>query len=136
MVYVTKAIEFSATHRLYNPDFDDARNEKVFGKCNNPNGHGHNYRLEVTVKGDPDPKTGMAFDLSQLKQILHEEVMSSFDHKNLNMDVAAMKGKVPTTENVAIVIWKILEQRLGKTVLHKVKLFETDDNVVEYGGEP
>jgi 6-pyruvoyltetrahydropterin/6-carboxytetrahydropterin synthase len=134
MVYVTKGIEFSATHRLFNPEFDDAKNDRVFGKCNNRNGHGHNYRLEVTVKGAPDPATGMTFDLSELRKILEEVVQARFDHKNLNLDVAEMKGMVPTAENIARVIWKLLEQRLsGK--LDRIRLFETQNNIVEYRGE-
>jgi 6-pyruvoyltetrahydropterin/6-carboxytetrahydropterin synthase len=134
MLYVTKAVEFSATHRLYNPDFDAARNEKVFGKCNNVNGHGHNYRLEVTVRGDVDPQTGMAFDLSRLKAILEEEVLSRFDHKNLNLDVPAMKGRIPTAENISVALWEILERRLEPGTLHGIRLYETGNNIVEYRG--
>jgi 6-pyruvoyltetrahydropterin/6-carboxytetrahydropterin synthase len=135
MLYVTKAIEFSATHRLFNPEFDQKTNEKVFGKCNNLNGHGHNYRLEVTVKGTPDPKTGMAFDLTKLREILEEEVMEHFDHKNLNLDVPMMKGLVPTAENIARVLWKLLEKRFGPGKLHQIRLYETQNNIIDYRGE-
>jgi 6-pyruvoyltetrahydropterin/6-carboxytetrahydropterin synthase len=134
MIYVTKAVEFSAAHRLHNPAFDATTNERMFGKCNNPNGHGHNYRLEVTVQGEPDPKTGMAFDLSKLKKILEDEVMARFDHKNLNLDVRELEGLVSTTENVARVIWKILFSKLGKGTLVRVRIFETPDNIIEYSG--
>ncbi|MFH1263760.1 MAG: 6-carboxytetrahydropterin synthase [Pseudomonadota bacterium] len=135
MIYVTKAVEFSATHRLYNPDFDDRTNQTVFGKCNNPNGHGHNYRLEVAVRGGIDSKTGMAFDLGKLRQILEEEILTRFDHKNLNLDVSEMKGLVPTAENIAAVIWKIVAKRIGAEMLHRVRLFETQNNFVEFLGE-
>lgn len=135
MLYVTKAVEFSASHRLFNPEWDETRNEKTFGKCNNPNGHGHNYRLEVTVKGEIDPGTGMAFDLSRLKGILQEEVLSRFDHKNLNLDVPEMNGRIPTAEQISVILFGLLEKRLGPGVLHRVRLFETANNIAEYGGE-
>jgi 6-pyruvoyltetrahydropterin/6-carboxytetrahydropterin synthase len=136
MVYVTRKAHFSAAHRLYNPGFSDERNEAVFDKCNNPRGHGHNYVLEVTVKGIPDPETGYVIDLKRLAGIMEREIIDKVDHKHLNHDVEFLQGIIPTAENVAIIFWKILEPKITSGSLHSVRLFESDNNYVEYFGEP
>lgn len=136
MVYVTRKAHFSAAHRLYNPTYSDERNEAVFDKCNNVRGHGHNYVLEVTVKGIPDPETGYVIDLKRLARIMDEEIVDKVDHKHLNFDVEFLQGIIPTAENVAIVFWKLLEPRITSGTLHSIKLFESDNNFVEYFGEP
>src|SRR6185295_4447957 len=111
MVYVTRRAHFCASHRLHNTEWSDEKNMEVFGKCNNPNGHGHNYEIEVTVAGTPPDETGMVIDLKKLATIIEEEVVESVDHKHLNHDVPFMKGVVPTAENIAIAFWKILEPK-------------------------
>lgn len=136
MVYVTRKSHFSAAHRLYNPSFPDDKNEAIFDKCNNANGHGHNYVLEVTVRGIPDPETGYVIDLKLLRDILDAEIIDKVDHKHLNYDVDFLRGIIPTAENIAIVFWSILESRIPAGELHSVKLFESDSNFVEYFGEP
>lgn len=134
MLRITKRVEFSASHRLFNPEWDFDKNQEVFDKCNNPNGHGHNYILEVTVKGEPDPETGYVIDLKKLKLILKEKVVSRLDHKHLNMDVDFLQGVIPTVENIAILIWRILEPEITNGELYKIKLNETPDSWVEYYG--
>ena len=136
MVYVTRKMHFSAAHRLFNPTFSHEKNEKIFDKCNNPMGHGHNYTLEVTVKGIPDPETGYVIDLKRLRDIMDEFVIEKVDHKHLNHDVEFLRGIIPTAENLAIRFWSILEPHITSGSLHAVKLFESDQNVVEYFGEP
>lgn len=135
MVYVTRRETFSASHRLYNPAFSDEKNDEVFDKCNNPNGHGHNYELEVTVAGPVDAETGYVIDLKDLKKIIKESVIARVDHKHLNHDVDFMKGVIPTAENIAIQIWKVLEPKIIHGSLHCIRLRETENNVVEYRGE-
>ena len=135
MMYVTRREHFSASHRLYNPAWEDARNERVFGKCNNPAGHGHNYYVEITVQGDVDPETGYVVDLKELKRVIHTYVIDKLDHKNLNVDVDFLSGVVPTAENIAIGIWKQLVDRMPRGRLHQVRLYETEKNIVEYRGE-
>ena len=134
MIYITRRLEFCASHRLFNPDFSDEKNESTFGLCNNPNGHGHNYVLEVTVKGEVDPETGMVLDLKALKKLINEEIINKVDHKNLNVDVDFLKGVIPTAENIAIHIWNILESKIESGELHEVKLFESERNFVVYHG--
>ena len=134
MIYITRRLEFCASHRLYNPEFSDEKNETTFGLCNNPNGHGHNYVLEVTVKGEVAPETGMVLDLKALKSIINEEIVSKVDHKNLNVDVDFLEGVIPTAENIAIHIWDILESKIESGTLHEVKLFESERNFVVYHG--
>ena len=112
MIYITRKLEFCAGHRLFNPSFSDKKNQDVFGLCNNPNGHGHNYTLEVTVKGEVHPETGMVVDLKSLKKLVQLEIVDKVDHKNLNVDVAFMNNTIPTAENIAIKIWEILHPRL------------------------
>ncbi|MAT39154.1 MAG: 6-pyruvoyl tetrahydrobiopterin synthase [Ectothiorhodospiraceae bacterium] len=134
MVYVTRKEHFSAAHRLYNPEWSDEKNQEVFGKCNNPAGHGHNYYVEVTVVGEPDPETGYVVDLKLLKRVIHDEVLSKVDHKNLNEDVSFLRGKIPTAENIAVGIWEQLIGKIPSGSLHSVKLYETEKNIVEYRG--
>ncbi len=136
MVYVTRKAHFSAAHRLYNPTFSDERNEAIFDKCNNPRGHGHNYTIEVTVAGTPDPLTGYVIDLKKLAALIDEYILDRVDHKHLNYDVPELRGIIPTAENIAIVFWNILEPRIEAGKLYSLKVFESDNNFVEYKGEP
>jgi len=135
MVYVTRKAQFCAAHRLYNPSWSDERNAAVFGKCTNPNGHGHNYDIEVTVGGTPPPETGMVIDLKKLADIVEREVVERVDHKHMNMDVDFMKGCIPTAENMAIAFWKILEPKIPEGRLVSIRLYESGNNFVEYRGE-
>ena len=135
MVYLTRKCEFSASHVYHNPDFTAEQNRSVFGKCNNPNGHGHNYTLEVTVKGDVADDSGFVMDLKELKDILNREVMDALDHRHLNKEVAEFATQIPTTENIAIWIWRRLEGQLRAARLHRVRLFEQQDLFVDYYGE-
>jgi len=132
---VTRRVHFCAGHRLHNPDWDDERNRATYGLCNNPNGHGHNYDLEVTVEGKVDPETGYVMDLKKLKELLGETVLGDLDHANLNVDVPWLAGMVPTTENLAVAIWRQLDGRLGPVRLTSVRLWETERNMVEYRGD-
>lgn len=134
-VYVTRTAHFNAAHRLHNPDKSDEWNQRTFGKCNSPNWHGHNYRLEVTVRGEPDPETGYVIDLGELKQIIEERVIKYVDHRNLNLDVDFLHGVLPSTENFVIAIWRRLENHLPSGELHRVRLYETERNMAEYFGE-
>jgi len=135
MMYVTKRVSFSAAHRLYNPKFSDEQNAALFGKCTNPMGHGHNYDLEVTVCGNPNPQTGMVIDLKKLKDILIREIVDKVDHKHLNYDVPFLAGVIPTAENLVLAFWKILEEKIDEGRLFEIKLYETPNNVVTYRGE-
>ena len=132
---VTRRVHFSAGHRLHNPAFDEERNRATYGLCNNPNGHGHNYDLEVTVEGEIDPSTGFVMDLKRVKELLGDTVLADLDHANLNVDVPWLAGVIPTTENLAVAIWRQLEGRLGPARLVGVRLWETERNMVEYSGE-
>lgn len=134
MVYVTRKVRFNAAHRLHNPDKSDEWNRDQFGVCNNPNWHGHNYVLEVTVAGEPDEETGFVIDLADLKRIITDRVVDKCDHRNLNLDVDFMKGTMPSTENFAIAIWNELVDELPTGRLHRVRLEETDNNSAEYFG--
>ncbi len=131
-VAVFRKEHFNAAHRLYNPDWSDKRNDQVFGKCNNPNWHGHNYELIVRLIGDPDPETGYVYDMKKLSDIIREEVLIRFDHKNLNLDVPEFKKLNPTAENIAIVIYNLLRQKINDDLDLKVTLYETERNFVEY----
>ncbi len=136
MIYLTRLEQFNAAHQLYNSDWSAAKNEEVFGKCANKNWHGHNYDLFVTIKGDPHPDTGFVFDVKKLSKIIREHIISKIDHKNLNMDVDFMRGKLCSTENLAIGIWNELSPNLPNGVLlHSIKLYETPRVFVEYFGE-
>ena len=135
MVYVTRREIFSASHRLFNPNLSEEENNSLFGKCNNPNGHGHNYTLEVTICGEVNPKTGYLIDLKQLKQIIIENVINKVDHKNLNLDVDFLAGKIPTAENIAIAVWDELENKIPNGKLYSIRLLETENNYIEYKGK-
>ncbi len=134
---LTRNAEFSASHVSANPAWTNEKKRAVYGVNANPNGHGHNYVLEVTIEGRPDPVTGMVFDLRELKEILNEEVVEPMDHRFLNREVPPFDALVPTTENVAIEIWKRLVKRIGRegVRLRNVRLYETGDLFVDYGGE-
>lgn len=134
-MYVTRQVKFSAGHRLHNPLLSEEENEELFDKCNNPNGHGHNYTLEVTLSGDISEKTGYVYDLKKLKQILNQEIVDKVDHKNLNLDVDFLKGIIPTVENLAISFWRILDGKFQPAKLYKIKIYETDTSFVEYYGD-
>ena len=136
LVHITRRERFSAAHKLSRPDWTEEQNARVFGKCANPNWHGHNYELWVTVKGDPDPETGFVMDLSVLSRIIKERVIDLVDHKNIDLDVAFMKGRYSSTENIAIAVWQQIEAPLREqgVQLHCVKLQETENNHVEYFG--
>ena len=134
-VYVTRKVHFNAAHRLHNPAKSDAWNRETFGKCNNPNWHGHNYVLEVTVVGEPDPDTGYVIDLGVLKGLVEEKIVDKVDHKNLNLEVDFLEGVLPSTENFIVAIWNELNEALPSGRLHAVRLYETERNVAEYRGE-
>lgn len=136
MIYITRKESFNAAHKLARPDWTDEENAAVFGKCSNPNWHGHNYQLYITVKGEINPETGFLVDLKWLKKVINEVVIDELDHKNLNLDVSFMKGQLASTENLAIAIWNVLLPHVNESnaQLHCVKVFETDNNYVEYFG--
>lgn len=136
-VYVTRKVHFNAAHKLWNPAWSKEKNQKVFGACSNENWHGHNYVLEVTVAGKPDPDTGYVIDLKQLREILERKVIAKVDHRNLNLDVDFMQGKLTSSENFAVEIWNQIESEIqtSSRKLFSVKLFETERNFVEYRGE-
>src|SRR5450631_728962 len=131
MVYLTRKIEFSASHLYHNPAFTAEENRRIFGKCNNPNGHGHNYVLEVTVGGEADPATGMVLNLTDLKELLDREVMQRMDHRFLNYEVPELAGQIPTCENVAAVLWRLLAPKIAKGKLDRVRLYESPDLFVD-----
>jgi 6-pyruvoyltetrahydropterin/6-carboxytetrahydropterin synthase len=135
MIYVTRRAEFSASHYYHNPALSPDENRRLFGKCNNPHGHGHNYTLEVTVAGEVDPVTGMVLDLKDLKQLLESEVMELMDHRFLNEEVPVFRTVIPTTENIAIEIWRRLAPKLRLGQLHRIRLYETPDLYVDYYGD-
>lgn len=135
MVYLTRRVRFNAAHKLWVEEWSAEKNKEVFDKCSNENFHGHNYTLYVTVKGDPDPQTGMLINAKDLAKIMKEEVVERLDHKNLNLDVDLIpKGMQTTCENLAILIWKILEPKLKQCDMHCVKLEETENIYTEYFG--
>lgn len=137
LVYVTRRERFNAAHQMYNPDWSREKNDEIFGKCANKNWHGHNYELFVTVKGEPDPETGYCVDLKKVSDVVKNEVIEHLDHRNINLDVPFMKGKLASTENLTIEIWKILEPLISKlgAQLHELKLYESENNFVSYRGE-
>lgn len=136
-VYVTRKVHFNAAHKLWNPVWSAERNQEVFGACSNENWHGHNYVLEVTIVGNIDPDTGYVIDLKHLRDILERKILSKVDHRNLNMDVDFMQGKLTSSEHFAVAIWEQIEAdiRTSSRKLYSVKLFETERNFVEYRGE-
>lgn len=137
MIYITRRERFNAAHRLFRVDFDDQQNFDVFGKCSNPNWHGHNYELFVTIKGNINPQTGFLVNLTDLKLLIRERITNKLDHKNLNLEVDFMDGKFTSTEVLCVSIWEELEPEIGKlgAILHKVRIEETENNFVEYFGE-
>ena len=134
-VTVSRKAHFNAAHRLYNAEWTDARNSTVFGKCANPNYHGHNYELIVSLKGEIHPETGFVMDMKILKKIIETEIEEKFDHKNLNEEVEEFKNLNPTAENISVVIWNILRDKIDKKLKVKVTLFETPRNFVTYKGK-
>jgi 6-pyruvoyltetrahydropterin/6-carboxytetrahydropterin synthase len=136
MIYLTRKCEFSASHYYYIPEWTPEENQRLFGKCANLNGHGHNYTLEVTVKGGIDPVTGFVVDIRELKDVLDREVVEAWDHRHLNKEVPEFATQMPTTENIAIAVWKRLQPRLHTVQLHRVRVYELPDLFVEYYGEP
>ncbi|XP_026206380.1 6-pyruvoyl tetrahydrobiopterin synthase [Anabas testudineus] len=133
--YITRVQSFSACHRLHSIHLNEEENKKVYGKCNNPNGHGHNYKVEVTVRGKIDHLTGMVMNLTDLKKCIEEVIMVPLDHKNLDRDVPYFANVVSTTENVAVYIWDNMMKALPPNLLYEIKIYETDKNVVIYRGE-
>jgi len=131
-IKVSRKEHFNAAHRLFNPDLSNAENEKIFGKCSNPNFHGHNYELIVSVIGEPDSKTGYGYDMKHLSDLIREHVIRNFDHKNLNLDTEHFKNLNPTAENIAVVIWKIMREKIDSKFDLKITLYETERNFVEY----
>jgi len=136
MVFITRKEHFNAAHKLTRPDWSAEKNEEVFGKCANPNWHGHNYDLFVTVKGEVNPDTGFILNLKELSTTIRTEICDKLDHKNLNLDVDFLKDIMPSTENIAIAIFNILKPKIVKLggQLHCIKLYETENNYVEYFG--
>jgi 6-pyruvoyltetrahydropterin/6-carboxytetrahydropterin synthase len=136
-MFITRKAEFSASHVCRVDSWTDEKNRQVYGQAANPNGHGHNYLLEVTLAGEPDPVTGMVIDLKELKQILENEVIEPMDHRFLNYEVAPFDRVVPTTENLALEIWRRLDKRFAGSSgrLHRVRVYETEDLFVDIGGE-
>ena len=136
MVYLTRQEHFNAAHKLYNPNWSNEQNNAVFGVCANENWHGHNYDLYVTVKGNPDPETGFVYDVKKLSQLIKSQAVDKLDHKNLNLDVDFMAGKLCSTENLAIAIWEQLAPHLPSSVeFHCIKLYEPPRIYVEYFGK-
>ena len=133
-VTVTRRMTFNAAHRVHNPALSDEENVALFGKCNNPNWHGHNYVLEVSVAGDIDERTGYVVDLGIVKQIVQEAIIDRVDHRNLNIEVDFMRGIIPTTENRVVACWNMLEPRFRPARLHRLRLWETENHYVEYAG--
>jgi 6-pyruvoyltetrahydropterin/6-carboxytetrahydropterin synthase len=137
MVYITRREHFSAAHRLFLPEYTDDENFEIFGKCSNPNWHGHNYILFVTVKGEADPGTGLVVHLRHVSKLIEEKILKKVDHKNLNLEVDFLSGKVPTSENVVIGIWNELAGDIRKfgCFLHCVRLEQSENNIIEYFGD-
>ena len=131
---VCRRVNFNAAHRLYRKDWSDEKNDAIFGKCNNPNFHGHNYVMEVWIEGDIDTETGYVIDLKILKDIIKEEIVERFDHKNLNLDCSEFENLIPTAENIILVSWNLLRSRLDEKFKLKLKLWETENNIFEYEG--
>jgi 6-pyruvoyltetrahydropterin/6-carboxytetrahydropterin synthase len=133
-VTVTRRLRFNAAHRVFNPSFSDEQNQATFGKCNNPNWHGHNYTLDVSVEGPIDEQTGYVMDLSKLKELVSREVVNLVDHRNFNLDVPFMRGRIPTSENIIVAFWEILQPAIAPARLVRLVLWETENNYVEYSG--
>jgi 6-pyruvoyltetrahydropterin/6-carboxytetrahydropterin synthase len=131
-VKVSRKEHFNAAHRLYNPEWSDEKNARIFGKCSNPNYHGHNYEVIVSITGEPDADTGYVYDMKVLSDLIKENVLLKFDHKNLNLDTEYFKNLNPTAENIAVVIWRILRQKIDSNLELKITLYETERNFDEY----
>ncbi|WP_017730815.1 6-pyruvoyl trahydropterin synthase family protein [Nafulsella turpanensis] len=131
-VAVIRQEHFNAAHRLHNPDWSDEKNSAVFGKCNNPHFHGHNYNLKVGLTGEVDPSTGYVYDMKKLSDLIKEFILDRFDHKNLNLDTHEFKNLNPTAENIAVVVWNILREKIDPQYDLKITLYETERNIVEY----
>ncbi len=136
MIYLTRREQFSAAHRMFRPDWSDEKNFEVFGKCSNPNWHGHNYVLKVTVKGEISDDQGFVMNLEKLKKIIRERIIEKIDHRNINLDVDFMKHKIPTTENLVMAIWDQMKPTIEKegVSLHCIRIEETENNSVDYYG--
>ena len=134
-VTITRRLQFNAAHRVHNPALSDDENRAIFGKCNNPNWHGHNYTLDVSITGDVDPRTGYVIDLGVLKRIVEREVIDKVDHRNFNLEVDFMRDVIPTTENIVVQIWRVLQPAIAPARLSRLVLWETPNNYVEYTGE-
>lgn len=135
MILLTRKADFAAAHFYWNPQWSDEENRRVFGKCANRNGHGHNYTLEVTVKGNTDPETGFVVDLKELKDIMEREVVGVFDHRHLNYEVPEFRDAQPTTENIAVAIWRRLDGKVPNAQLHRVRVYEAPDLFADVYGE-
>ncbi len=135
MIYLTRRTSFSSSHRLWSKQLTEAENYAIYEKCANPNGHGHNYVLEVTVRGTPNPQTGMVLNLTELKDAMNEQVVNWVDHKHLNYDVPWLEGSIPTTEVLVVKFWNRLADVLPRELLYEVKLYETENNIASYRGE-
>ena len=135
IVTITRRLMFNAAHRVHNPALSDAENQRLFGKCNNPNWHGHNYTLDVSVSGPVDETTGYVVDLRHIKRVVEREVIDKVDHKNFNLEVDFMRGVIPTTENIVVAMWRVIEPAMRPAKLTKLVLWETPNNYVEYEGK-
>lgn len=135
MIYLTRKAEFSASHYYHDPSLSPEENQRLFGKCANLNGHGHNYTLEVTVKGEIDARTGFVVDLKELKEIMNREVVDAMDHRHLNKEVPEFAKKIPTTENIAIAAWERLKAHIKVAKLHRVRVYESADLFADFFGE-
>lgn len=135
MIFLTRKAEFAAAHFYWNPAWDEEENRRVFGKCANRQGHGHNYTLEVTVKGETDPVTGFVVDLKELKDIMEREVVSAYDHRHLNHEVPEFQATQPTTENLAVAIWRRLDGKIPHAMLQRVRVYEAPDLFADFYGE-
>jgi 6-pyruvoyltetrahydropterin/6-carboxytetrahydropterin synthase len=131
---VTRRVHFNAAHRLFNPRWSDAENERVFGVCSNPNYHGHNYNLDVSVEGEIDPETGYVIDINRLKELVGECLLRHLDHKNLNLDVPWFRDLIPSAENIAVICWRVLAPAVRPAELVHIRLWETERNYVDYKG--
>lgn len=136
MILLTRKAEFAASHYYWNDAWSEEENARAFGKCSNRNGHGHNYTLEVTVVGEIDPATGFVVDLKELKGVMEREVLSVYDHRHLNLEVPEFKTAMPTTENIAIAVWKRLDGKIRGAKLYRVRVYEMADLFADYCGEP
>jgi 6-pyruvoyltetrahydropterin/6-carboxytetrahydropterin synthase len=134
-VTVTRRLRFNAAHRVHNPALSDEENHRLFGKCNNPNWHGHNYVLEVSVAGEIDPRTGYVMDLGHLRDVVEREFVEQVDHRNMNLDVDFMRDVIPTAENIVVQCWRVIDAHIAPVKLTRLRLWETENNYVEYEGK-